>query len=159
MLLGAHPLGDFVDGEHMQARIPGGIFREDFRGIVGTTVVGDPNLPLARVVLRQDRVERPPDTRRFVAGRNKHAHVRLGFHIGLSEAHDPEGTEEPHLEAYVEQAKDSQKTDDQVCEHRKEHFFGQNLVHRTEFLKREPRKNTRIFRTCPFFAFFAGRYI
>ena len=98
VLFGAHPFGDFRDGEDVQARVALGIFREDFGGVVGAAVVGDPDVPLARVVLGEDGVEGGPDAGRFVTGGDQDAHVGLGFHVGFPEAHVPQGAVEPHLQ-------------------------------------------------------------
>ena len=122
MLFGAHPFGDFRDGEDVQARVALGIFREDFGGVVGAAVVGDPDVPLARVVLGEDGVEGGPDAGRFVTGGDQDAHVGLGFHVGFPEAHVPQGAVEPHLQDYVEQSEYGQKADNQVCERRENHF-------------------------------------
>ena len=51
VLLGAHPLGNFLDGEHVEPRVTGGVFGQDFRGVVVAAVVGDPDVPLPVVVL------------------------------------------------------------------------------------------------------------
>ena len=102
MLLGAHTVGNFVDGEDVQPRVARRVFLEDFRGVVGTAVVGDPYVPLPLVFLRQHRIEGGADSLRLVAGRNQDAHVRFGLHVGLSVAHRAEGAVEPHQEDYVE---------------------------------------------------------
>ena len=127
VLLGAYPFGNVLNGEDMQPRVARRIFREDFRGVVRTAVVGDPYVPLAVIFLRKHRIEGGADAGRLVAGRNQDTHVGLGLHVGLAVAYRTEGAEKAHQEGYVEQPGYGEEAYDHVCQNRPNHFFGQKF--------------------------------
>ena len=102
MLLGAHAFGNVVNPEDMEPRVAGGIFGQNLRGVVGAAVVGDPDVPLAIVVLCQDGIQRVADAGRLVACGNQDAHARFGLYVGGPCTHGAEGAVEPHQEDYVE---------------------------------------------------------